>query len=93
MEFKGVTGRHNSGNDIRINRNIMECKGQEYDFPWQVTHCINRNIMECKGGFVIIYLVFLFVLIETSWNVKSFYLHRLFLSVCINRNIMECKVP
>ena len=53
---------------------------------------INRNIVECKVNFHDIFLLLLFVLIETLWNVK----HKKDTgipgaSLRINRNIVECK--
>ena len=76
----------------RINRNIVECKGQILsgscvslyvliETSWNVKiHPQNENYLLPP------------VLIETSWNVKVFRMPRRHDSVSINRNIVECKV-
>ena len=56
----------------RINRNILECKG-EYDghrHTW--TYSINRNILECKDFILFQKFLKFVVLIETYWNVKFY---------------------
>ena len=54
---------------------------------------INRNIVECKVSFIEPREEgFLWVLIETLWNVKPDDTFSLMLEICINRNIVECKV-
>ena len=34
---------------LRINRNIVECKGVKTGSTFEAAMCINRNIVECKG--------------------------------------------
>ena len=57
-------------NQIRINRNIVECKVQMRVHSQAWGHSINRNIVECKGFFFRAEFKSDSVLIETSWNVK-----------------------
>ena len=58
--------------ESRINRNIVECKGIYPGERYDLHFCINRNIVECKDvRFNEILGKAVFVLIETSWNVKD----------------------
>ena len=58
--------------ESRINRNIVECKGIYPGERYDLHFCINRNIVECKDvRFNEILGKAVFVLIETSWNVKA----------------------
>ena len=90
-----VKCRYSEGNtkkEERINRNIVECKGDPDVRYTTEENRINRNIVECKGGKEFWHFLNHRVLIETLWNVKS---KAVF--VCpavafgINRNIVECK--
>ena len=54
--------------------------------------CINRNIVECKENTVFTGICAIFVLIETSWNVKVIFKSCIIFPSSINRNIVECKV-
>ena len=56
--------------EVRINRNILECKGDFSIAHFYPPVCINRNILECKDHNVFYALVERIVLIETYWNVK-----------------------
>ena len=56
----------------RINRNIVECKVSIDYVILQSAQSINRNIVECKVVHYLLLIVFVGVLIETSWNVKGF---------------------
>ena len=59
--------------DTRINRNIVECKDNKPQFTEPEHEGINRNIVECKDSFGTIRYLGGNVLIETSWNVKTFH--------------------
>ena len=74
-----------------INRNIVECKALS---PLRRRTCddsINRNIVECKENTVFTGICAIFVLIETSWNVKVIFKSCIIFPSSINRNIVECK--
>ena len=58
-------------NVVRINRNIVECKGICQWVATSSTNSINRNIVECKERCVRVVLYAGPVLIETLWNVKT----------------------
>ena len=53
-----------------INRNILECKVTRRRRTLITAVRINRNILECKGKRSCLFEKFVFVLIETYWNVK-----------------------
>ena len=57
---------------IRINRNIVECKGRIKGNARVPERCINRNIVECKVRFSNLLCGKNSVLIETLWNVKAY---------------------
>ena len=75
-----------------INRNIVECKEPcAFDIRNQVV-CINRNIVECKDHQRYGVNGTADVLIETLWNVKTYWINNAMdLAIGINRNIVECK--
>ena len=56
---------------VRINRNIVECKVYYSSYRLVLSVRINRNIVECKVRNAHKAVRVGFVLIETSWNVKS----------------------
>ena len=77
---------------VRINRNIVECKVASVPEFARIGTCINRNIVECKELSLIRPFKVVKVLIETLWNVK--YIEGITDFECvksINRNIVECK--
>ena len=78
--------------DPSINRNILECKGQQIITQDAVIFRINRNILECKAAIGGNSSVIHSVLIETYWNVKNNPLYdKIKNRSSINRNILECK--
>ena len=75
-----------------INRNIVECKLIFLCIQTHRYHRINRNIVECKSWFWWWFLSYVWVLIETLWNVNNSIRSSMrFSSFRINRNIVECK--
>ena len=75
----------------RINRNIVECKEYGKSCLKIAVIRINRNIVECKENTVFTGICAIFVLIETSWNVKVIFKSCIIFPSSINRNIVECK--
>ena len=57
---------------MRINRNIVECKGMLPGLKSGGGLRINRNIVECKAHKQHFTVYFCIVIIETLWNVKKF---------------------
>ena len=77
---------------LSINRNIVECKGEQQAKEEARKEGINRNIVECKVGTQLSGRASGLVLIETQWNVKVFATFAArSVTRCINRNIVECK--
>ena len=56
--------------NVRINRNILECKVKKGGLQAEWLVRINRNILECKVGSHCQSYKGILVLIETYWNVK-----------------------
>ena len=85
---------HNSRQDhIRINRNIVECKGCFKKAVRDVTPVLIETSWNVKSRRYWASWYCLEVLIETSWNVKRYVAVIVAEPVfCINRNIVECKV-
>ena len=88
-----ITARTESILIRSINRNILECKVNQWFGDTDHIYGINRNILECKGKCSPSKRPTKRVLIETYWNVKPFPYSFLSSSgIRINRNILECKV-
>ena len=79
--------------DLRINRNIMECKDRWPDISSSFIAVLIETLWNVKDGLYNGSVWCETVLIETLWNVK---LERSrstgTVGLGINRNIMECKV-
>ena len=89
---KLVVGWQSHDEEIRFNRDIVECKAVSDACAVFSDSGFNRDIVECKGFSIEQNCRFLFDLIETLWNVKaaaeSAENAR---KTGFNRDIVECK--